>query len=101
VAAGVSPNHITLMGLGFSLVAGVLFARGSFSWGMFLWFSALMESHRRPVARLSGKASRFGALFDSTLDRYAEFFIFFGFLFHFRDGWMFWVTALALMGPSW
>ena len=99
VAAGVSPNHITLMGLGFSLVAGILFAMGLiFLGGMFLWFSALMDPIDGTVARLSGKASRFGALFDSTLDRYAEFFIFFGFLFHFRDGWMFWVTSLALMG---
>ena len=99
VAAGVSPNHVTLMGLGFSLVAGILFAMGLiFLGGMFLWFSALMDPIDGTVARLSGKVTRFGALFDSTLDRYAEFFIFFGFLFHFREGWMFWVTAAALMG---
>ena len=99
VAAGVSPNHITLMGLGFSLVAGILFAMGLiFLGGMFLWFSALMDPIDGTVARLSGKVTRFGALFDSTLDRYSEFFIFFGFLVYFRGGWMFIAVMLALMG---
>ena len=99
VAAGVSPNLVTLMGLGFSLVAGILFAMGLiFLGGMFLWFSALMDPIDGTVARLSGRVTRFGALFDSTLDRYSEFFIFFGFLVYFRGGWMFIAVMLALMG---
>jgi CDP-diacylglycerol--glycerol-3-phosphate 3-phosphatidyltransferase len=50
------------------------------------------------VARLSGKVTRFGALFDSTLDRYSEFFIFFGLMFYFKSGRMLIVVMLALMG---
>ena len=41
------------------------------------------------VARLMGKVSRSGALFDSTMDRYAEFIVFFGFLVYLGSGWMF------------
>ena len=37
------------------------------------------------VAELSGRTSRFGAILDSTLDRYAEFALFGGLIWHFRD----------------
>jgi len=50
------------------------------------------------VARLTGKASRSGTLFDCRMDRYAEFFVFFGFLVYFRSGWIFYIVMLALMG---
>ena len=99
VSAGVSPNHITVIGMLLSLAAGVLFAGGAiFAGGMVLWASALMDPIDGTVARLSGRVTRFGALFDSTLDRYSEFFIFFGFLFYFNSGWMFIAVMLALMG---
>jgi CDP-diacylglycerol--glycerol-3-phosphate 3-phosphatidyltransferase len=99
VSAGVSPNHITVIGMLLSLAAGVLFAGGAiFAGGMVLWASALMDPIDGTVARLSGRVTRFGALFDSTLDRYSEFFIFFGFLVYFNSGWMFIAVMLALMG---
>jgi CDP-diacylglycerol--glycerol-3-phosphate 3-phosphatidyltransferase len=99
VSAGVSPNHITVAGMLLSLAAGVLFATGAIFWGgMLLWASALMDPIDGTVARLSGKVSRFGALLDSTLDRYSEFFVFFGLMFYFRGGRMLFVVMLALMG---
>jgi CDP-diacylglycerol--glycerol-3-phosphate 3-phosphatidyltransferase len=99
VRAGVSPNHITVIGMLLSLAAGVLFAGGAiFAGGMVLWASALMDPIDGTVARLSGRVTRFGALFDSTLDRYSGFFIFFGFLVYFNSGWMFITVMLAIMG---
>jgi CDP-diacylglycerol--glycerol-3-phosphate 3-phosphatidyltransferase len=99
VRAGVMPNHITVAGMLLSLAAGVLFAGGAiFLGGMVLWVSALMDPIDGTVARLSGRVTRFGALFDSTLDRYSEFFIFFGFLIYFNSSWMFIAVLLALMG---
>jgi len=50
------------------------------------------------VARLMGKASRFGALFDCKMDRYSEFLVFFGFLVCFRSDWIFYFEMLPLMG---
>ncbi len=99
VKAGVSPNHITVVGMLLSFVSGMLFATGSiFLGGFVLWLSAIMDPIDGTVARLSGKASRFGALFDSTLDRYSEFFVFFGLMYYFNSGWMFIMVMLALMG---
>jgi len=99
VKAGISPNHITVVGMLLSFVSGMLFATGSiFPGGLFLWLSAAMDPIDGTVARLSGKASRFGALLDSTLDRYSEFFVFFGLLIYFNSGWMFITVMLALMG---
>ena len=99
VRAGVSPNHITVAGMLLSLAAGIFFAAGAIFWGgMLLWASGLMDPIDGTVARLSGKVTRFGALFDSTLDRYSEFFIFFGLMFYFRGGRMLIVVMLALMG---
>jgi CDP-diacylglycerol--glycerol-3-phosphate 3-phosphatidyltransferase len=99
VSAGISPNHITVAGMLLSLAAGVLFATGAIFWGgMLLWASALMDPIDGTVARLSSKVSRFGALLDSTLDRYSEFFVFFGLMFYFRGGRMLFVVMLALMG---
>ena len=50
------------------------------------------------VARITGQSTKYGALLDSTLDRYAEFFIFFGRIFYFRNGWIAMAVLLALMG---
>jgi CDP-diacylglycerol--glycerol-3-phosphate 3-phosphatidyltransferase len=99
VTAGVSPNHITVAGMLLSLAAGLLFAAGAIFWGgMLLWASALMDPIDGTVARLSGKVSRFGALLDSTLDRYSELFVFFGLMVYFKNGRMLIVVMLALMG---
>jgi CDP-diacylglycerol--glycerol-3-phosphate 3-phosphatidyltransferase len=99
VSAGISPNHITVAGMLLSLAAGVLFAAGAIFWGgMLLWASALMDPIDGTVARLSGKVSRFGALLDSTLDRYSELFVFFGLMVYFKNGRMLIVVMLALMG---
>jgi len=99
VSIGVTPDMLTVAGVVFSIGAGVLFGLGEIFWGgIVLFFSGIMDPLDGTVARLTGKASRSGALFDSTMDRYAEFFIFFGFLVYFRSGWMFYVVMLALMG---
>jgi CDP-diacylglycerol---glycerol-3-phosphate 3-phosphatidyltransferase len=99
VRMGISAAAITVAGLIFSFAAGIFLVVGDFfRGGLFMLFSALMDPLDGTVARLSGRATRFGALLDSTLDRYAEFFIFFGFLVHFNKGWMFYAVLLALMG---
>lgn len=96
---GIPANVITIVGLMFSFMAGIFLPGGDFLiGGLLMLLSSFMDPLDGAVARLSGRASRFGALLDSTLDRYAKFFIFFGFLVHFNKGWMFYVVILALMG---
>jgi CDP-diacylglycerol--glycerol-3-phosphate 3-phosphatidyltransferase len=97
--SGVSPNAISLLSLLASLSAGICYGYGRiFSGGLLLLLAGFLDTVDGSVARLTGRSDRFGALLDSTLDRYAEFFVFFGFLYHFRNRWMFAVVLLALMG---
>jgi phosphatidylglycerophosphate synthase len=99
VKSGVSPNAISFLALVVSFSAGICYGYGKiFPGGLLLLLAGFMDTVDGTVARLTGRSDRFGALLDSTLDRYAEFFVFFGLLFHFRDGWMFVVVLFALMG---
>jgi CDP-diacylglycerol--glycerol-3-phosphate 3-phosphatidyltransferase len=59
--------------------AAVAFFLESPRWGGFLvLLGGLCDSIDGSLARNSGKASRFGALLDSSVDRYAEFAMLFG-----------------------
>lgn len=73
VRKGVGPNAITIAG--FLVVAGsCALILGEFwllSWFVFT-IGSLSDMLDGSVARLSGKASAFGAFLDSTLDRLAE-----------------------------
>ena len=50
------------------------------------------------VAAKTNKQSLFGAIFDSTLDRYSEFFIYLGIAYYFRDHWALWLCFFTLFG---
>ncbi len=89
VKANLSPNLFTALGLGFNVVAAIVFVLGSLygeadnlrymAWGgFFILLGGLCDVLDGQVARASGKASKFGALFDSVLDRYSELIMFFG-----------------------
>jgi CDP-diacylglycerol--glycerol-3-phosphate 3-phosphatidyltransferase len=73
VRLGVGPDVLTLAGLGLSLIAGLTFFIGQFRAAAF-WMlaAALFDLLDGEVARATGRASRFGAFLDSTLDRVAE-----------------------------
>lgn len=97
--SGVSPNAISFLALTVSLLAGICYGYGKIlAGGLFLLVSGFLDTVDGSIARLRGRPSRFGALLDSTLDRYAEFFVFFGILVHFRSRWMFFLVLFALMG---
>ena len=81
------PNMYTIWGMLLSIIAAVFAGMGRLRWaGLCLIFSGLFDSIDGTIARRSGRTSRFGALLDSTMDRYSEMFIFFGLAFYFiRD----------------
>lgn len=73
VAAGVRPNTITTLGLFGSIGAGALFAAGAIrSGGWMLAITAVFDVLDGIVARRTGTESRFGAFYDSTLDRVSD-----------------------------
>ncbi len=96
---GVSPNTISIISLGLSFFSGCFYAFGLFfAGGIFLLLSGFTDTLDGAIARLTGQSTKFGALLDSTLDRYAEFFIYFGLMVYYHDRFIFYVVMLALMG---
>ena len=70
---GVRPDHLTFAGLGFSLIAALLLARGDFlSAAIVIGLAGLCDMLDGDVARATGSATTFGAFLDSTLDRIGE-----------------------------
>jgi CDP-diacylglycerol--glycerol-3-phosphate 3-phosphatidyltransferase len=73
VALGITPNMITVAGLIGSIAAGVAIANEQLILGgiLVLVFGGL-DMFDGAVARATGRATPFGALFDSVLDRMGE-----------------------------
>lgn len=98
----VHPNALTLLGAGFSLAAASLFAAGELRRGALLAaLAGVLDLADGVVARAQGRATRFGAFLDSTLDRLADVALPFGLALHYAArgelGWA-WVAGVALAG---
>lgn len=95
VKSGVHPDLLTALGLMGNILAAVLFALGRFRWaGGMMLIGGLCDVLDGEVARASQKGTKFGALLDSTLDRYSEIFVAFGIAVYFvRCGWV-WTSAV-------
>ena len=92
----VSPNVLTLTGMGLTAAAGACYAVGAgraFAWslsaeaeanafplcaGLLLVAASACDMLDGAVARLAGKSTAFGAFLDSTLDRYSDFAVYAG-----------------------
>ena len=70
---GVTPNMLTIFGFLLNVgVAAVLAAGYLRLGGVLLLLSASFDALDGTLARQTGQQSRFGAFFDSTVDRYSE-----------------------------
>jgi len=85
-AAGITPNMISVAGFGGNVAAGALAAGGHFLWAglVMLVFSAL-DLLDGALARKTGTVTKFGAVFDSVLDRVSEAAVLAGLLFHYTE----------------
>jgi CDP-diacylglycerol--glycerol-3-phosphate 3-phosphatidyltransferase len=73
IGRGVSPNAITTFGTVATIIGGGIYARGHIhAAGWIVGLSAICDMLDGAVARRSGKCSKFGAFYDSTLDRVAD-----------------------------
>ena len=71
---GITPNMITGLTVLVALVSAWFFALGDLYVGLlFMILTVVMDMFDGAVARAAGLATKFGATFDHTLDRYAEF----------------------------
>lgn len=95
-----TPNQLTLAGLGLNLLGGWAYGGGLFPLGGFILLAgSLGDLLDGPLARVTGKASRFGAFLDSTADRYSDFFLFGGMAYHFgvEESWGRFLTVLGIL----
>ena len=71
---GISPNWLTVLGLALNIVAGTLIGRGQVFWGGFVMTCLAMplDALDGELARKTGQQNKFGAFFDSSLDRIAD-----------------------------
>ena len=82
--SGLSANILSFMGLALMAVAAFLILyKGSWGLaGLALLGSGVLDLLDGAVARVAGKASAYGGILDSTLDRYGDGFIFLAIIFN-------------------
>lgn len=99
---GIHPDTITIAGLVVIIIASILIAVGQLQLGgVLLVLSFPLDALDGAVARAMQRKDRFGAVLDSTLDRFADGFIFGGLAVYFATldqfGWMV-LALLSLIG---
>lgn len=81
---GFTPNQLTLGGLALNFIAGWIYSTGHLFWGgLFVLLAAAGDMLDGPLARTTGKVTKFGAFLDSTIDRYSDACIFGGLAFYY------------------
>ncbi|MDO5446680.1 MAG: CDP-alcohol phosphatidyltransferase family protein [Prevotellaceae bacterium] len=113
IRLGITPNIVTFVGFLLNVVASAILivaAEGTdensrlslVGWaGAVILFAGLFDMMDGRLARMGNMESRFGALWDSALDRYSELFSLFGITFYFllsNDVLSGIVTFVALIG---
>lgn len=106
VRRGVHPNMVTTLGFVSVVAAGILYHMDHVRWaGLMVLVGGTWDMFDGQVARVSGMASKFGAFYDSTLDRISEIVVFLGLLSLYNrygadlgDVWMVYVLFLAMAG---
>ncbi len=75
----ITPNILTFTGLLINVICAVLYGSGHFvAGGAMLIFANVFDMLDGSVARLQGRVTRFGAFFDSVIDRYSDLIVFVG-----------------------
>jgi soluble lytic murein transglycosylase len=73
------PNHLTIAGLGVSVLAAAAFVTGHVrTGGILLLLAGLFDFFDGSLARASGQVTPFGAFLDSVIDRYSDLIVLLG-----------------------
>ncbi len=97
----IGPNALSFMALISGIGAGVLFFLKHPFWaGIMIVICGLFDILDGKVAVNTNQKSLFGAIVDSVLDRYSEFFIYLGLAAYFRNHWALWLTFWTILGSS-
>lgn len=109
IAIGLTPNGVTTIGLFLNIVVAGIFIYGAeygersdlsyVGWGgAMILFAGLFDMIDGQVARLGKMTSKFGALYDSVLDRYSEMIMFLGICFYLVGHHYFISSLIAFIG---
>jgi CDP-diacylglycerol--glycerol-3-phosphate 3-phosphatidyltransferase len=100
--AHVRPNHLTMVGLGVSILAAFALAQGQLRIGaVLLALAGLCDFFDGSLARLANSVSAFGAFLDSVVDRYSDLVVLLGVVLHYHraaDTTAVFLTMGALVG---
>ena len=88
VKLGFSPSGLTVIGVLVACVAAALIAQGMLAaGGVVVLVAGVFDMFDGAVARMTDRATKFGALFDSVMDRVSEAVVLLGLLwFYLEDG---------------
>jgi len=74
--SSVPPNGITLLSFMVCIIGAFMFSLGGYVWtvvaGLVIQLASIVDGCDGEIARLKFQSSRFGAWFDTVLDRYAD-----------------------------
>ncbi len=94
-AKNTNPNWLTTLGFILSVLSAYEIAHGRLTTGgVLVLIAGMFDMIDGAVARKTGRVTRFGAVYDSTIDRYSEVAVFFGIGF-FLIGNRFYFTSVA------
>lgn len=97
----VDPNVLTVLGLLAGGAVGFFYAAEHPGLAAaFILVCGIFDILDGKVAKSADRRSLFGAMFDSSVDRYSEFLIYTGLAYHFRHGWGLWLMFFAFLGST-
>ena len=107
IKIGITPNIVTTIGLLLNIVAAAMFVEATMTtsehcahqligWGGgVILFAGLFDMMDGRLARMGNMSSVFGAMWDSTLDRYSELITLGGICLMFVKGDWFWISVVT------
>ena len=109
IKMGLTPNAVTTIGLILNIGVAIIFIAGGeegnrgdlryVGWaGALILFAGLFDMLDGQVARLGNMSSKFGALYDSVLDRYSELVMFLGICYYLVSHHYFLGSLIAFVG---
>ena len=99
---GLTPNMLTIIGLGLVIIIAVVIALGYEAWGaVLLIVGAGFDATDGSLARLTGRVTKFGGFLDSSLDRYADGILMLALVWRgieYNNRWIIVLAVIALIG---
>jgi CDP-diacylglycerol--glycerol-3-phosphate 3-phosphatidyltransferase len=101
IRLGVTPNMMTVAGLGLNVAGALLIANGQMTLGgLLILVGGPFDGLDGTMARRLGQSSKFGAFVDSVTDRWSEMLIFMGLLYYYLhspdpNAWLYGLLVFA------